>query len=99
VRYFLEVKQRLFGDRQEQREGLECARLLFDAPMFPGCRRDKPGLVILTLPGASQRTFQQRSQPRMMGTSIGQIEDTYHRFLGDDEERYCAALDTFGVAV
>jgi hypothetical protein len=35
----------------------------------------------------------------MMGTSIGQIEDTYHRFLRDDEERYGAALDTFGVAV
>jgi integrase len=35
---------------------------------------------------------------KMMGTSIGQIEDTYHGFLRDDEERYGAALDTFGVA-
>jgi integrase len=36
---------------------------------------------------------------RMMGTSIGQIEETYHRWLRDDEERYGSALDTFGVAV
>lgn len=28
--------------------------------------------------------------------SIGQIEDTYHRFLVSDEERYGAALDGYG---
>jgi integrase len=36
---------------------------------------------------------------KMTGTSIGQIENTYHRFFRGDEERYGAALDTFGVAV
>jgi hypothetical protein len=35
----------------------------------------------------------------MAGTSIRQIEDTYHPFLRGDEERYGAALDTFGVPV
>lgn len=33
---------------------------------------------------------------KMMGTSIVQIEDTYHRFLKGDEERYGAVLDSFG---
>jgi hypothetical protein len=32
----------------------------------------------------------------MMGTSVGQIEDTYHRFLKGDEARYGTALDTYG---
>jgi hypothetical protein len=32
----------------------------------------------------------------MMGTSVAQIEDTYGRFLRGDEERYGAALDSFG---
>jgi hypothetical protein len=36
---------------------------------------------------------------KVAGTSIGQIEDTYHRFLKGDEERCGSALDTFGVAV
>lgn len=35
---------------------------------------------------------------KMMGTSIGQIEDTYHRFLKGDEARYGAALDSYGAA-
>jgi hypothetical protein len=35
----------------------------------------------------------------MMGTSIAQIEDTYHRFLREDEERYGSALDSYGQAV
>ena len=34
----------------------------------------------------------------MMGTSIGQIEDTYHGFLRGDEERYGSALDSYGKA-
>jgi integrase len=34
----------------------------------------------------------------MMGTSIAQIEDTYHRFLKTDEQRYATALDSYGVA-
>jgi integrase len=36
---------------------------------------------------------------KMMGTSIAQIEDTYHRFLREDEERYGTALDSYGMAV
>ncbi len=36
---------------------------------------------------------------RMAGTSIAQIESTYHRWPVGDEERYRAALDTFGMAV
>jgi integrase len=32
----------------------------------------------------------------MMGTSIAQIESTYHRFLKADEERYATALDDYG---
>lgn len=36
---------------------------------------------------------------KMMGTSVGQLEDTYHRFLRVDEARYATVLDTFGVAV
>ena len=35
----------------------------------------------------------------MIGTSIGQIEGTYHRFLKGDEARYGWALDTYGEAV
>jgi hypothetical protein len=35
----------------------------------------------------------------MMGTSIGRNEDTYHRFLRGDEERYGSALDTFEVVI
>jgi integrase len=35
---------------------------------------------------------------KMMGTSIGQIEDTYHRFLKGDEARYGSALDSYGAA-
>jgi hypothetical protein len=35
----------------------------------------------------------------MAGTSVGQIEEIYDRFLRGDEERYPSALDTFGVAV
>jgi integrase len=36
---------------------------------------------------------------KMMGTSIAQIEDTYHRFLKSDEARYASALDSYGAAV
>ena len=36
---------------------------------------------------------------KLMGTSIGQIESTYHRPLDSDVERYGSALDTFRVAV
>jgi hypothetical protein len=36
---------------------------------------------------------------KMMGTSITQIEDTYHRFLRADEERYGSALDSYGLVV
>jgi integrase len=35
---------------------------------------------------------------KMMGTSIGQIEDTYHRFLKGDEARYGSALDSYGAS-
>lgn len=35
---------------------------------------------------------------KMMGTSITQIEDTYHRFLQSDD-RYGTSEDTFGAAV
>jgi integrase len=36
---------------------------------------------------------------KMAGTSITQIEDTYSRFLQDDEARYGSALDSYGKAV
>lgn len=35
---------------------------------------------------------------KMMGTSITQIEDTYHRFLKADDQ-YGTSVDTFGAAV
>jgi hypothetical protein len=34
----------------------------------------------------------------MMGSSISQLEDTYHRFLRADEARYGTALDAYGAA-
>ena len=34
----------------------------------------------------------------MMGTSIAQLEDTYHRFLKNDDQ-YGAAVDGYGIAV
>jgi hypothetical protein len=49
--------------------------------------------VILTLPGRLAKLA------NMMGTSIGRNEDTYHRFLRGDEERYGSALDTFEVVI
>ena len=36
---------------------------------------------------------------KMMGTSIIQIGDTYHRFLREDEERYGSTLDSYGQVV
>ena len=36
---------------------------------------------------------------KMMGTSILQIEDTYHRFLREDEERHGTARDCYGMEV
>jgi hypothetical protein len=35
---------------------------------------------------------------KMMGTSIVQLEDTYHRFLKSDEQ-YGASVDGYGQAV